>query len=121
MRAAALFLVLVGNTNAYYDGASDYFGGGDYDDDAMWMDDDFGYYGSGSNNTTKCVPNCPSTWIGDGMCDRQCYVEECQMDGGDCEGKDMSEGGYGDYYFPGAGNSSQFDWGDFFDNALGGE
>merc|ERR1712029_1226598 len=29
---------------------------------------------------------CPSSWIGDGMCDGQCNTEESSWDGGDCCG-----------------------------------
>jgi len=28
--------------------------------------------------------NCDSKWIGDGVCNYQCYYEEYKFDGGDC-------------------------------------
>uniref|UniRef100_A0A182MYP2 LNR domain-containing protein n=1 Tax=Anopheles dirus TaxID=7168 RepID=A0A182MYP2_9DIPT len=35
-----------------------------------------------------CAPDCPWMFVGDGSCDRDCYVEECQYDGGDCDHPD---------------------------------
>ncbi|XP_053658202.1 N-acetylglucosamine-1-phosphotransferase subunits alpha/beta [Anopheles marshallii] len=35
-----------------------------------------------------CAPDCPWMFVGDGSCDRDCYVEECQFDGGDCDHPD---------------------------------
>uniref|UniRef100_A0A182JKZ0 Uncharacterized protein n=1 Tax=Anopheles atroparvus TaxID=41427 RepID=A0A182JKZ0_ANOAO len=35
-----------------------------------------------------CAPDCPWMFVGDGSCDRDCYVEDCQYDGGDCEHAD---------------------------------
>uniref|UniRef100_A0A182P6I9 LNR domain-containing protein n=1 Tax=Anopheles epiroticus TaxID=199890 RepID=A0A182P6I9_9DIPT len=32
-----------------------------------------------------CAPDCPWMFVGDGSCDRDCFVEECQFDGGDCD------------------------------------
>lgn len=31
-----------------------------------------------------CVPGCPAFWLGDGMCDQACNVQECLFDMGDC-------------------------------------
>uniref|UniRef100_A0A182WG63 LNR domain-containing protein n=1 Tax=Anopheles minimus TaxID=112268 RepID=A0A182WG63_9DIPT len=35
-----------------------------------------------------CAPDCPWMFVGDGSCDRDCYVEDCQFDGGDCDHPD---------------------------------
>ncbi|XP_058130379.1 N-acetylglucosamine-1-phosphotransferase subunits alpha/beta [Anopheles ziemanni] len=35
-----------------------------------------------------CAPDCPWMFVGDGSCDRDCFVEDCQYDGGDCEHAD---------------------------------
>eukprot|EP01064_Diplonema_japonicum_P009987 TRINITY_DN17370_c0_g1_i1.p1 TRINITY_DN17370_c0_g1~~TRINITY_DN17370_c0_g1_i1.p1 ORF type:complete len:1079 (+),score=253.70 TRINITY_DN17370_c0_g1_i1:51-3287(+) len=35
----------------------------------------------------NCAEGCPSTWVGDGYCDRPCNCTECDYDGGDCVGK----------------------------------
>ena len=35
----------------------------------------------------NCAEGCPQTWVGDGYCDKTCNTEECQWDGGDCQGK----------------------------------
>ena len=45
--------------------------------------------GSGTNGKTSrtwayCAPGCPSTWIGDKVCDKKCDNLECGYDGGDC-------------------------------------
>jgi hypothetical protein len=37
----------------------------------------------------ECALNCPISWIGDGLCDFACFVEECQYDLRDCD-----SGGY---------------------------
>jgi hypothetical protein len=99
---------------------------GDWDDDAWgeeggyyYSDSVGGYYG---NSTTFCATDCPDNWIKDGMCDKSCNVEECKMDGGDCEGKTPGDS---DYYFGGqnfnaSDGAGAFSWDDFFDGALGG-
>lgn len=33
----------------------------------------------------KCYFYCGKDWIGDGVCDKACYTEECKYDGGDCD------------------------------------
>ncbi|XP_041782624.1 N-acetylglucosamine-1-phosphotransferase subunits alpha/beta [Anopheles merus] len=35
-----------------------------------------------------CAPDCPWMFVGDGSCDRDCFLEECQFDGGDCDHPD---------------------------------
>lgn len=32
----------------------------------------------------ECAPGCPKVWIGDGICDYSCEVEQCQHDLDDC-------------------------------------
>eukprot|EP00698_Gefionella_okellyi_P022212 TRINITY_DN7324_c0_g1_i1.p1 TRINITY_DN7324_c0_g1~~TRINITY_DN7324_c0_g1_i1.p1 ORF type:complete len:1088 (+),score=214.86 TRINITY_DN7324_c0_g1_i1:124-3387(+) len=32
----------------------------------------------------NCAEGCPSSWIGDGYCDRACNTSSCDWDGGDC-------------------------------------
>nr|CAH7747605.1 unnamed protein product [Callosobruchus chinensis] len=36
----------------------------------------------------NCSPNCPWMYVSDGQCDKDCFRSECQMDGGDCDGKE---------------------------------
>jgi UDP-N-acetylglucosamine-lysosomal-enzyme len=33
----------------------------------------------------RCAHNCPSSWLADGFCDKDCNLELCNFDGGDCE------------------------------------
>jgi hypothetical protein len=47
-------------------------------------------YGDGTAagaDVEECAPNCPKSWIGDGICDEHCMVPECGggEDGGDCD------------------------------------
>ncbi|XP_035904040.1 N-acetylglucosamine-1-phosphotransferase subunits alpha/beta [Anopheles stephensi] len=35
-----------------------------------------------------CAPDCPWMFVGDGSCDHDCFVEDCQFDGGDCDHPD---------------------------------
>ncbi|CAH1971467.1 unnamed protein product [Acanthoscelides obtectus] len=37
----------------------------------------------------NCSPNCPWMYVADGQCDKDCFLQQCQMDGGDCDGKDI--------------------------------
>ena len=32
----------------------------------------------------NCSPNCPTTWLQDGICDKACNTSLCLFDGGDC-------------------------------------
>lgn len=32
----------------------------------------------------ECAPGCPFDWVGDGICDPECYNPSCNFDGGDC-------------------------------------
>ena len=32
-----------------------------------------------------CAEGCKAIFIGDGHCDKECFNEECEWDGGDCE------------------------------------
>lgn len=32
----------------------------------------------------NCAPDCPWAYVGDEQCDRSCFNENCQFDGGDC-------------------------------------
>ena len=32
----------------------------------------------------RCAEGCRDAWLGDGMCDTGCNVEECNFDDGDC-------------------------------------
>ena len=33
-----------------------------------------------------CAPGCPPDWVGDGICDAECYNAACNFDLGDCQG-----------------------------------
>lgn len=33
----------------------------------------------------ECAPGCKRVFIGDGHCDKECYNEECEWDGKDCD------------------------------------
>ena len=35
-------------------------------------------------DSTDCAPGCPAESIGDGWCHSACFVDECQLDLGDC-------------------------------------
>ncbi|KAK9754076.1 Stealth protein CR2, conserved region 2 [Popillia japonica] len=38
----------------------------------------------------NCAADCPWIYVHDGQCDNACNVAACQMDGGDCKGKQLS-------------------------------
>jgi len=42
----------------------------------------------------SCSEGCVSGWRGDGFCDSACNVEECNFDGGDCEGREGVNSGF---------------------------
>lgn len=54
----------------------------------VWPDD---FYSAGKGQKVylawpvpDCADGCPSSWIGDGYCDRACNTSSCNFDGGDC-------------------------------------
>merc|ERR1712129_585249 len=48
----------------------------------------------GPNVPTNRYDLCEAGWIGDGICDDSCYVEDCSWDGGDCDpGHGCASGG----------------------------
>ncbi|KAH8065067.1 hypothetical protein JL722_1965 [Aureococcus anophagefferens] len=60
---------------------------------------------SGSSASTpkkhRCATGCPSTWLGDGSCDKKCDSRACAYDAGDCGGparfeNDLPGGGVGE-------------------------
>jgi len=34
---------------------------------------------------SRCAILCKTIWIGDKNCDKECYNQECDWDGGDCD------------------------------------
>ncbi|KAJ8956361.1 hypothetical protein NQ318_015099 [Aromia moschata] len=38
----------------------------------------------------QCALSCPWMYVADGQCDKDCFVPECQMDGGDCDDKSVT-------------------------------
>ena len=38
-----------------------------------------------SEREAECAQDCPISWIGDGICNFACFVEECQYDLLDCD------------------------------------
>lgn len=48
---------------------------------------------SNATIASACAYGCPSYWIGDGICDSECYTPSCAYDAGDCDGH-----GGGGYY-----------------------
>jgi len=48
---------------------------------------------SNATIASTCAYGCPSYWIGDGICDSECYTPSCAYDAGDCDGH-----GGGGYY-----------------------
>ncbi|CEM06429.1 unnamed protein product [Vitrella brassicaformis CCMP3155] len=38
-----------------------------------------------SSPASECAPGCPSSFVGDGICDPECFVsDQCDNDDGDC-------------------------------------
>ena len=40
---------------------------------------------SSSSGLSVCAEGCKVVFIGDGHCDKECFNEDCEWDGGDCE------------------------------------
>lgn len=40
---------------------------------------------SEATGVTECPADCPTSWIGDGWCDKTCFVAECNYDDNDCD------------------------------------
>ena len=62
---------------------------GDCDFDGEFQGPGFGGPGTegpGDWEPEECAPGCPVMWIGDDICDDSCLNDECDQDGGDCDG-----------------------------------
>ncbi|EFA79588.1 hypothetical protein PPL_07640 [Heterostelium album PN500] len=45
---------------------------------------------SAEDKSDRCAERCPTSWIGDGFCDRECNIQACRYDGGDCPGSGIN-------------------------------
>jgi len=48
----------------------------------------------------ECAPGCPKVWIGDGICDYSCQVEQCKDDLDDCNQPPFDASATDPYYQP---------------------